>query len=78
MAQEKIASAIQLAVDGKSLTIDTSDSAYLGQTVTVTVTLSGNDTQRVRSAEQLTVEITFVDESTRSEIDNSDAADSES
>ena len=78
MAQEQIASAIQLAVDGKGLTIDTSDSAYLGQTVTVTVTLSENDSQRVRSAEQLTVEITFVDESTRSEIDNSDAADSES
>ena len=55
--------ALKLNEDVKGLTVDTSDSAFLGQTVTVTVTISEFDSRRVRKAEHLEVEIGFVDES---------------
>ena len=58
-----IAQAVKLAEDGKSLTVDTIDIAFLGQKVTIIVDLSEFDMQRVGRAEQLEVEITFVDES---------------
>ena len=63
LASEVIAQAVKLAEDGKSLTVDTMDIAFLGQKVAVIVDLSEFDMQRVGRAEQLEVEITFVDES---------------
>ena len=56
---------MKLADDGTSLTVDTSESAFLGKTVTVTVALTEYDSQRVRSAKHLEVEIAFVDESSQ-------------
>ena len=56
---------MKIADDGTSLTVDTSESAFLGKTVTVTVALTEYDSQRVRSAEHLEVEIAFVDESSQ-------------
>ena len=55
LASEAISMALKLSEDGKGLTVDTSDSAFLGQTVTVTVTLSESDSRRVKKAEHLEV-----------------------
>ena len=63
LATEVIAQAVKLAEDGKSLTVDTINIAFLDQKVTVIVDLSDFDMQRVERAEQLEVEITFVNES---------------
>lgn len=43
LASEMVTSALQLAEDGKSLTVDTAEGSFLGQTVTVKVTLSKFD-----------------------------------
>ena len=56
---------MKIADDGTSLIVDTSESAFLGKTVTVTVALTEYDSQRVRSAKHLEVEIVFVDESSQ-------------
>lgn len=53
---------MKIAEDRKSLTIDTFDNAFLGQTVSVIASLSEFDSQRVGKAGHLEVEITFIDE----------------